>query len=136
MLFFFFLYTPTCSIYCFRVVMLADNILYCYVSLCSSSSTPTVPYTATDLAYNEGNKQGGDLTTTDLVCFDREKEKNRLREFDASNRQHSGKNNVRRSFSSDKSMHSGIISYFLENMLGVFLWQSVWHMCLNYISWV
>ena len=109
--------------------MLADNILYCYVSLCSSSSTPTVPYTATDLAYNEGNKQGGDLTTTDLVCFDREKEKNRLREFDASNRQHSGKNNVRRSFSSDKSMHSGIISYFFTGYVrSVFIPK-----CMTYV---
>ncbi|XP_041357170.1 uncharacterized protein LOC121374232 isoform X6 [Gigantopelta aegis] len=68
----------------------------------SSSSTPTVPYTAADLAYSDVNKQAGDLTTTDLVCFDREKEKNKFREFDASNRQHSGKNNSRRSISLEK----------------------------------
>ncbi|XP_041357169.1 uncharacterized protein LOC121374232 isoform X5 [Gigantopelta aegis] len=67
-----------------------------------SSSTPTVPYTAADLAYSDVNKQAGDLTTTDLVCFDREKEKNKFREFDASNRQHSGKNNSRRSISLEK----------------------------------
>ncbi|XP_041357168.1 uncharacterized protein LOC121374232 isoform X4 [Gigantopelta aegis] len=68
----------------------------------NSSSTPTVPYTAADLAYSDVNKQAGDLTTTDLVCFDREKEKNKFREFDASNRQHSGKNNSRRSISLEK----------------------------------
>ncbi|XP_071119266.1 uncharacterized protein [Haliotis cracherodii] len=80
------------------------------IGLCSSSSTPTVPFSTADLLYNpEASRPAptaDDFSTTDLVYFDRDKDKHKLRDIDA-NRRPSSRNNSRRSISLEKVNFEG-----------------------------
>ncbi|XP_048255966.1 uncharacterized protein LOC124149403 isoform X7 [Haliotis rufescens] len=75
-----------------------------------SSSTPTVPFSTADLLYNpEASRPAPpaeDFSTTDLVYFDRDKDKLKLRDIDA-NRRPSSRNNSRRSISLEKVNFEG-----------------------------
>ncbi|XP_046583046.1 uncharacterized protein LOC124290383 isoform X3 [Haliotis rubra] len=75
-----------------------------------SSSTPTVPFSTADLLYNPEVSRpaptADDFSTTDLVYFDREKDKLKLRDIDA-NRRPTSRNNSRRSISLEKVNFEG-----------------------------
>ncbi|XP_067677902.1 uncharacterized protein [Haliotis asinina] len=76
----------------------------------NSSSTPTVPFSTADLLYNPEVSRpapsADDFSTTDLVYFDREKDKLKLRDIDA-NRRSTSRNNSRRSISLEKVNFEG-----------------------------